>query len=572
MPQRWRRLRALWLALGAAISWTAAPVASGQTAADIERAQQQSQQIIQQQQQQEQLRRQEEEERLHTPSGQDLNVPAPPAGPTAPGPCHKVTSIEINGAPHLDAAARNLATAPFLGQCLSLADINRLLAAITDAYVKMGLVTTRVYVPEQRLESGVLVLEVIEGRVESIRVTPAGSVAVGTAFPGIVGQVLNLRDLEQATDQINRLSSNAARIDIVPGSAPGESVLAVTDTVGKRWQGSLGVDNSGQASTGYDTTSASLSLDDGAGLNDYFNVSAHHSEAGDGQRHADGGALYWNVPYGYWNFSLAANTLHYGSVVSPPGFSFDTDGTSNAETLKAERLLYRDQSIKWGVATDLTLKQTWNAIAGERIDSSSADLSVLTAGTNLSWGNPGLLLSANAGVSEGFDGLGATADDAARPEGAPHAQFTRLNYGASLLKIVTLADLPLQWTTTVTGQAAGRALYGTEEIALGSLYTVRGYRLDTLSGRTGFYVRDDLALPLTLKRAVGIDADGEIKPYLGVDFGRVLEQGEISGWSLGVATRYRWTTLEFSYSHPMASPGFLPREHGWWFAHLVFTY
>jgi hemolysin activation/secretion protein len=548
--------------------------ALAQSAADIERAQQQAQQLIQQQQQQDQLRRQQDESRQRTPGGQQL-APQPAAPGTSGGPCTEVKSVVLDGADHLPPATRDTLIAPFLGRCLTLADINRLIADITNEYVRRGLVTSRVYVPEQKLDKGTLQLKVLEGRVEAIRLKNPGTASLDTAFPGVVGAVLQLRELEQATDQLNRLASNDAHIDIQPGSEPGLSVIELDNPVKRRWQASLGIDNSGQASTGYNTTSASLTADNPAGLNDYLNFSLHHSEAGeDSIRHSDGGSLYWNVPYGYWNFSAAYNAFHYGSVVSTAtGTNFDTDGTSNSQVLKAERLVYRDQSIKWGVSGDLTLKETWNAIAGTRIVSSSADLTLIDLGSYLTWSRPGTLISASLGYTVGVDALGSTPDRADRPERAPRADYTKETYGASLLQLFSVGDLPLSFNSTLSGQFSRESLYGTEQFAIGSLYSVRGFRLDTLSGSSGVFVRNDLGVPVTLERLFGPGAgDGQIKPYIGLDYGRVAHVGELDGWSLGVDTSYRWITLQLAYSQPINTPSFLPHEHGWLFARVNLTY
>ncbi len=561
----------LAFALGALIApW----YASAQSAADIERAQQQSQQVIQQQQQADQLRRQQDELRERTPSGQDLGTHA--ATPTGGDStvCSHIKSIALDGGELLDGASREKLTRPYVERCLTLRDINQLIADLTNYYVQRGYVTTRVYIPEQKGGSGVLLLKVVEGRVESILVKPAQSVAVWNAFPGVIGSVLNLRDIEQATDQINRLASNNAHVDIAPGTGPGESVLIVTDDLRKRWQASVGLDNSGQASTGYDTSTASFSADNMAGLNDYFNASVHSSEAGpDAQRHSEGGGLSWSVPYGYWTLSLNANALHYGSVVDGQASSFDTDGSSNSETAKLDYLAYRDQSVKWGFSGDLTLKQTWNAIAGERIAVSSADLTLLDLGTNLTWSKGGTLISANLGYTIGLDAFGSTADLPDRPLDAPRADYTKLTYGGSLLQLFDADGLPLSFQSSLTGQYSRDSLYGTEDLAIGSLYTVRGFRVDNLSGNVGAFVRNDLGMPLTLVRIFGAGMpDGEIKPYVGLDYGHIVDFGSLDGYTIGLDTRWRWVSIQLAYSHPISSPADVHKEHGWFFGRITVTY
>src|SRR3546814_8677404 len=96
--------------------------------------------------------------------------------------------------------------APYLGRCVTVDDIERLLGEVTKAYIDRGYATTRAYLPEQDLSSGRLRIEVVEGRISRIEVDGSG-VFVPGAFLYPDGDRLNLRRLEQGLDQINRLRS-----------------------------------------------------------------------------------------------------------------------------------------------------------------------------------------------------------------------------------------------------------------------------------------------------------------------------------------------------------------------------
>src|ERR1051325_10368462 len=134
-----------------------------------------------------------------------------------------------------------------------------------------------------------------------------------SAFPGVAGGILNLRDLEQGIDQVNRLQSNAAKIDIQPGTEPGASDVVVRNEIRKRWLASVGVDNSGVPATGDAIYSASLGADHLLGLNDFFNLSYRHSGDIGPPASSDNVSFFGSAPYGYWTFSLAASEFHYSS-------------------------------------------------------------------------------------------------------------------------------------------------------------------------------------------------------------------------------------------------------------------
>jgi len=121
-------------------------------------------------------------------------APQKPAEQPAETRCFTVKTITLEGAEHLDAAARERLLAPYRGKCLGVAQLNALLKAITDQYLARGFVTTRAYLPQQDLSGGNLKIIVVEGRLEGFDESAVASpreLAMG--FPGKAGEVLNPR-------------------------------------------------------------------------------------------------------------------------------------------------------------------------------------------------------------------------------------------------------------------------------------------------------------------------------------------------------------------------------------------
>lgn len=133
----------------------------------------------------------------------------PPAVAVAPrgtealrpgGPCVTVRSIRVEGARLLSETAMRKLVSPYEGQCL-MDGINAVLQKLTNAYGERGYVTSRAVLGPQDLSQGVLVIKIIEGRVESIGPNAASTMQPRqflTIFPGVKGSVLQLRDIEQA--------------------------------------------------------------------------------------------------------------------------------------------------------------------------------------------------------------------------------------------------------------------------------------------------------------------------------------------------------------------------------------
>ncbi|MCU9532241.1 POTRA domain-containing protein, partial [Pseudomonas mosselii] len=189
--------------------------------------------------------------------------------PAADSRCFTIHTIELKGADSLSAADRDRLLKPFIDQCLGVTQLNALLKAITDLYLGRGLVTSRAYLPQQDLSSGHLQVLVVEGRLEGLRPDPNSGLSdreLAMVFPGKVEQRLNLREVEQMVDQLNRLPSNKAQMELTPGKAVGGSEVLVRNTQQKPWRASLSRNNEGQRSTGEQMLNLGLEWDSPLGL------------------------------------------------------------------------------------------------------------------------------------------------------------------------------------------------------------------------------------------------------------------------------------------------------------------
>lgn len=157
---------------------------------------------------------------------------AKPVVPAAPvdSRCFPIKDIELKGADSLSATDRVRLLKPYIGQCLGVTQLNGLLKVITDYYIDKGMVTSRAYLPQQDLSSGHLSVLVVEGKLEGMKGAQGSNLSereLAMAFPGKVGEQLNLREIEQLVDQLNRLPSKQAQMELAPGSEVGGSEVLV---------------------------------------------------------------------------------------------------------------------------------------------------------------------------------------------------------------------------------------------------------------------------------------------------------------------------------------------------------
>jgi hemolysin activation/secretion protein len=198
---------------------------------------------------------------------------APPRQPTAPVDtrCFPIKDIELQGADSLSDSEKNRLLKPYIGQCLGVVQLNELLKVITDHYIEKGLVTSRAYLPQQDLSGGHLKVLVVEGRLEGLKGAADSQLSereLALTFPGKTGDLVNLREIEQLVDQLNRLPSNQAKMELAPGKNVGGSEVLVTNSPQKPWRAGLSRSNDGQRSTGEQQWGTTFDWDSPLGLAD----------------------------------------------------------------------------------------------------------------------------------------------------------------------------------------------------------------------------------------------------------------------------------------------------------------
>lgn len=238
------------------------------------------------------LQRQQEQERAQRQQleqGVDVRLPpsiAPDYGriPADEIPCFPIHEIRLNDPGKRfswSLAAADVPGDPAIGRCLGSQGINIVMARIQNAIVARGYVTTRVLAEAQDLTTGTLSLTVIPGRIRSIRFSDDSNARANAwnAIPARPGDLLNLRDIEQALENMKRVPSAEADIQIVPAEGLGESDLVITWKQAFPLRLTLSANDGGSDSTGRYQGSVTVSGDHLLTLNDLFYASFNHDLA-----------------------------------------------------------------------------------------------------------------------------------------------------------------------------------------------------------------------------------------------------------------------------------------------------
>lgn len=552
------------------------------------------QEQIRQQERERLLRQQQETKPDAHEVGERLNNEAltiVDAIPDAEAPCFNISKIALAGdsAHKFQFALDKVLVSshderPVLGRCLGVVGINAVMTRIQNAIIAKGYVTTRVLAAPQDLKTGVLELTIIPGRVNAIRFTPDSSnhISAWNALPINVGDMLNLRDIEQALENFKRIPTAEVDIQIVPASqtqeAAGKAVSdgqpGLSDLVIRYQQRfpirvSVGLDDSGSNSTGKYQGSSTLSGDNLLSLNDLFYVNYNHDLGGGdaGRRGTDGYSVHYSIPWDYWLLSTSTSSNDFYQTVAGINQSYVFSGHSQNAEIKVSRLIYRNSINKTNLSLRGFLRKSSNYVDDTEVEVQRRRTAGWEFGLNQSWYLGKTVLEYNLAYRRGTGAQNALK--------APEEEFGE---GTSRMKILIgdfslnipfsvntpWGNQPLQYSANLRGQTNYTPLTPQDRFSIGSRFTVRGFDGEqTLIADHGWLTRNELIAPI---------ASSGQAVYWGLDYGEVGGQsaknlvgqylaGTVVGLRGGAASRLGSLSYDVFLGKPINKPrGFATHE------------
>lgn len=437
----------------------------------------------------------------------------------AESPCfviHDVTLKGYDALPHWLPLQRiaNQAT----GKCLGAQGINLLMSTLQNRIISHGWTTTRVLAPAQDLKSGHLQLAVIPGTIRHVSLTPDSNqwLWLYSAFPAHDGNLLDLRDIEQGLENLQRLPTVQVDMDIVPADQPGESDVIVSRQQSKFWRLGASLDDSGTTSTGRYMGGLTLSLDNPLGLSDLFWFSVNHDLQTGREKGNQNLSAQWSVPVGWWAFSLTGSDYHYHQTVAGLNGDYRYSGKSQSLTGQVSRILHRSSAQKTTLSYEVQSRTTRNYISDTEIEVQRRHVSSWKAGLQHRHYIGPATLDASISYQRGTRWFGA--------QPAPEETF---NEGTALGRILhTDARLSLpfelvsqrfRYDVAWQRQSSNTPLTSQDQFSLGGRWTVRGFDGErTLSADNGWLARNDFSWQT---------------PLTGTEFYLAADYGEVSGRS-----------------------------------------
>lgn len=406
-----------------------------------------------------------------------------------------VKQFQVIGSTVFSAEELAAITAAFTHRPLSLAELFEVRAQITQAYRDRGYINSGAFIPPQEFLGDVVIIEVLEGEVETIEVT--GNRLLRTAYIQD-----RLRLATQKPLNVNRLLEGLQRLQLNPlieglsselsaSTQPGFSRLRVQITEADSLQGRIIADNAGLPSVGSFRRGFGLTEGNLLGWGDRVSFDYYQT---DGSHSID-------VRYAFpVNPSNGTLELVYGrtssEIIEDPFNALDLETESRYYELSFRQPIV--QTVAQEVAIGMTLsRQESETFLGDREfslalgagDRGRTRVTALRFFQEWTKRKPTELLFLRSQLSFGVDLFGVTQNR----DPIPDNHFFAWNLQGQWSKLWGEENL-LLWRSEL--QLATNPLLPLEAFRLGGLDSVRGYRQDGILTDSGWFSALELRFPL----------------------------------------------------------------------------
>jgi hemolysin activation/secretion protein len=442
-----------------------------------------------------------------------------------------VERYRVTGATAFGAEELEKVLAPWTGRMVGNEELEEARLALTRHYVAAGYVNSGAVIPDQKIERGTVEIQVIEGRLVEIVETGAHGfrpgfirdrLALGAGPPLNVNRLQERMQILLQNPQIERINA-----ELQPGLKPGEAVLRVDATEGKRHSVGMQYANNRSPAVGAERMELAFGFRNALGLGESWGLRVGDSD----------GLEDWlasvAVPVGARDTMLSLRVEeNRARVIEPPFDRIDIANRSRFTEVGIAHPVWRTLSREVALGAALTRRRNASFLLGQPfaftpgLRDGRSTVSALRLSADWTDRSAESVFAARMTLNLGIDRFGATVSDAGNPDSKFRTTLVQLQWARRLPgeqgQILLRADL----------QRSNDVLLPSEKLGIGGASTVRGYRENTL-------VKDNGAiLSAEYRRAVGKFAplglnlgeeDGLLEVAVFFDAGAGRDENEAGG-------------------------------------------
>ncbi len=446
--------------------------------------------------------------------------------------------------------------APYRAQgLLNFLDLQELADALTDRIRDKGFVTSRVYIPPQKIADRTVTLQGVEGTVGDVEFMERRHFRDRSVEPRFrVGHgVLNNANLRRQLRRINTNPDLNVAAVLQAGQNPDETDIELRPTYENHpYHASLFWDNLGRYQIGKKRLGATVTHNNLLGLGDTISNTVGFS------RRSFSTVTQYKVPVGPWGTKLNMDYAHSRIRLGEDGIA--------ALNIKGDVNIYSPYISQELINTDHHLLSVDLGMDFKNVNTNGANggikfvdrVRTLRAALNYEESDRLGRTYWNNEVAFGFDWLGGRNStpepgDVALSRARAGSQFVRYTGAATRVQ-----KMPFGTTGVfrAMGQATPDRLPPIEQFQLGGAFTVRGYTEGELIGDQGLMVSGEWHVPFfVLPRSWHIPGTGysfrdNIQLVTFMDAGAIYSHRTIIGeqkdevaWGMGIGLRARLTKL-----------------------------
>ena len=403
----------------------------------------------------------------------------------------EVQGWKITGASQIPESESQEKLHAYVGRELGINELRQAARELAFYFRQRGLVV-RCFLPEQRIENGIVEIRVIEGRLSDVTIEDpqqllsAEQVTQTITQAQPMGEIVQMPNLERGILLLGDLPGVAVSPVLKAGEHFGESALGLKLEPRQLIDGSVYYGNSGMRAVGQNVYGGNLNLNNPLRVGDQASLQVQGGSSN------VFGRVSYSLPVGYSGLRIG---------VRGSGMNYDLDALFS-------KLEATGESWNGGAFASYPLWRSMdfnlNAQAGfDNRRYSSKQLQKLTNDTQLNVGYAGLDLNSRDDLlGGGVNALGFTTyiGDADLSDNSENLTLDRRTarsnggYQKFVFNASRLQQLSedFSFRTDLSGQIATRNLYSGEKFALGGPYGVRAYPVNEGLGDEGYLAKFEL--------------------------------------------------------------------------------
>jgi hemolysin activation/secretion protein len=484
--------------------------------------------------------------------------------------CYHIDKIEFSKNKLISKSQENKLIATRQNKCLSSAQIIDLANEITNYLIAQGYSTSRAEVPKQNLNDGVLQIEIIESFLEEIIFDDddfANKMRKFVVF-GLYkkGDVLNIKEIEEALDQVNRLQSSNATIKIIPGKIANHSIVLIETFSQKPLSLNFSYNNSGAQATGEMRETIGFSYDNLFNLNDVISFQRSSNDLDEKRNERGASSISGSLALFFKNYSL---NLSYAKsdyfLFGGDSVRFKSSGETSNKTASLDYDFSKSKKTKIVAGISLTNRYNRNFINDVRLDNSSRKTSFVTAHYSQSFFLKNATLFLKPSFSKTVNIFDSQKDEAGIASAAAHSEFEIFRFYGNYQRNLNYFNRDFSYNLIVEGQQSNKRLFGIDQFAVGGFFSVRGFQNASISGDSGYSVRNEVTF--SLNQLINIEKLQLHRFYLTpfYDYGFVRfkggnSSGRMSGAGAKLAFYQKNFDANFTYARALSNSRLLPSE------------